>query len=229
VKFYRDQPRTLTLGAWFAPDGDELVADCRLTSLRQLANQEEPQATTHFTGRVRLTREPAEAETQTPPPAPAGGAVDRGDLYRVYFHGPAYQVVERAWRDGDRTMGLLAADLPGDREPAGARLLTPPRLVELCFQTAGVRELGTKGLMGLPERVGRVRFPRGEGGPLPGSNGDAATRLWAVVRPAEGGTVDADVVDDHGTVYVRLESYGTVELPSAAEPETLEPLRAAMA
>jgi acyl transferase domain-containing protein/acyl carrier protein len=229
VKFYRDQPRTLTLGAWFAPDGDELVADCRLTSLRQLANQEEPQATTHFTGRVRLTRTPAEAETQAPPAAPAGGAVDRGDLYRVYFHGPAYQVVERAWRDGDRTMGLLAADLPGDREPAGARLLTPPRLVELCFQTAGVRELGTKGLMGLPERVGRVRFPRGEGGPLPGSNGDAAARLWAVVRPAEAGTVDADVVDDHGTVYVRLEGYGTVELPSAAEPETLEPLRAAMA
>ncbi len=226
VKFYRDAPRTLTLAAWFALDGDELVADCRLTSLRQLANQREPQATTHFTGRVRLDRAAEEAVTVPPPPlVRAGGAVERGDIYRIYFHGPAYRVLERAWKDGDGTVGLLSADLPPDREPAGAALTTAPRLVELCFQTAGVRELGTSGRMGLPERVGRVWLRRpGEHG----SQSGVSTRLFAVVRPGEGGTVDADVVDADGKVYVRLEGYGTIELPSPAEPAALDPLRAAM-
>lgn len=41
--------------------------------------------------------------------------------------------------------------------------------------------------------------------------------------------VDADVVDETGRVLVRLEGYGTVELPEGPEPQLLAPLRAAMA
>jgi len=210
VKFYRDEPRQLLLRARPRADGDYLVADCELSSVRQLANQPEPRVTTHFTGRVRLSRAAPVEPTGGAPPAPAGAAVERDDIYRVYFHGPAFQVLERAWRDGDRTVGLLSADLPAGYAPPDAPLVMAPRLIELCFQTAGIRELGSSGHMGLPARVGRVAVPR----PAEGADG----RLYAMVgAPAADGTVDADVVDETGRVLVRLESYGTVELPEGTD------------
>ena len=60
-KFYRKEPRTVTVEAAIYPQGDNLVADCRLIGQRSLPNQAEPQETTHFTARVRLTK-------QTPKP-----------------------------------------------------------------------------------------------------------------------------------------------------------------
>jgi hypothetical protein len=94
-----------------------------------------------------------------------------------------------------------------------------PRLIELCFQTAGVHELGTAGRMALPTHVDRVSsFP-----------GDGSGPLWAIVRPRpDEDAVDAEVVDDSGQVRVRLEGYRTIELPGAATADLLEPLRAAM-
>ena len=55
-KFYRNNPRVLTVEALFYPLGEDLVADCRLIGRRKLPGQAEPQVTTHFTARVRLTR-----------------------------------------------------------------------------------------------------------------------------------------------------------------------------
>jgi malonyl CoA-acyl carrier protein transacylase len=221
AKFYRDEPRPLLLRARLRADGHELVADCELSSARQLVGQAEPKVTTHFTGRVRLTRAPSGEQPQVAPPGPGNGAaVGHDDLYRVYFHGPAYQVLDRAWRDGDRTVGLLAADLPPSHQPDDVPLLMAPRLVELCFQTAGVHQLGTSGQMALPERVGRVAVL---GDPPAGG------RLLAMVAAGQDSTADAVVVDEAGRVYVRLEGYGTVPLPVGPEAELLQPLSAAMA
>ncbi len=49
-KFYRDEPRTVTVQAFFYPQGDKLVADCRLIGRRKLPNQAEPQETTTLHG-----------------------------------------------------------------------------------------------------------------------------------------------------------------------------------
>jgi hypothetical protein len=74
--------------------------------------------------------------------------------------------------------------------------------------------------MALPTRVGRVvRY----------AGADAPGRLWAVVRPREGGEgVDAEVVDEAGRVRVRLEGYQTTELPGGVDAEALGPIRTAM-
>ena len=218
-KFYRDEPRTIELRALVRDGGDgTLVADCVLIGRRALPGQAESE-TRHFTGRARLAR--------TLPPAPAGeaprpeapGAVAHDDVYRVYFHGPAYQVLEAAWRENGHVVGALARDLPPDHRPAEPDTLFAPRLVELCFQTAGIWELGTADRMALPTHVDRVsRFaPAG-----------AATRLWAVVTPHDGGA-DADVVDEAGRVHMRLEGYRTIELPGGVDPDALEAIRTAMA
>ena len=45
LKFYRDEPRTITVQAVLSPDGDGLVAHARLVAERTLAGQAQPQRT----------------------------------------------------------------------------------------------------------------------------------------------------------------------------------------
>ena len=221
-KFYRDEPRQVTVEATVMPgDGCELLASCRLLGSRMLPNQAEPQVTTHFTGQVRLAQAaPAAADGATMPGTSDGSGVRADDVYRVYFHGPAYRVLESSWRDGDSQIGLLADALPADRQPADLPLVTAPRLLELCFQTAGIWELGTTGRLALPQHVARVTAPASE---------EAHGRLHAVVEPrADGDQFDAAVVDDSGHVHLRMEGYRTVALPVAIDTELVEPLRLAV-
>ncbi|HEY7912307.1 MAG TPA: SDR family oxidoreductase, partial [Blastocatellia bacterium] len=221
-KFYRNEPRAVTVEAAIHPRGDGLVADCRLIGSRPLPNQSEPQITTHFTGRVRLTKKPPEATIKSDLRSPAGRVIEAADIYRLYFHGPAYQVLERVWWDGNRITGLMSESLPANHHPSELQTLMAPRLIELCFQTAGVWEMGIEGRMGLPRHIDCVSFLRApelsEG------------RLYAVVTPDPNqGSFDAEVVDAAGHRYVQLSGYRTVGLPDAVDAERLKALRAAMA
>jgi hypothetical protein len=213
-KFYRGEPRTIRLTALLRENGGELVADCALAGERQLANQSVPQRTTHFTAQVRLVREPAEPVAAKQPPAQEQ-ALPARDIYGVYFHGPAYQVLERAWNDNGSTVGLLPARLPEDHAK-DQPLVLEPRLIELCFQTAGLREMRAKGQMGLPQHVDAVE-----------ALGDAASaqgRLEAVVVDDGSGGFDAQVVDEGGRALLRLHGYRTATLPAPLDPSFLERL-----
>ncbi len=117
-KFYRKEPRTVTVEAAIYPHRDTLVADCRLTGQRSLPNQAEPQVTTHFTARVRLTKQTLKAVTVPALGTPVGHIIEAAEIYPLYFHGPAYQVVERAWWDGHRIVGLMAKGLPPNHLPS---------------------------------------------------------------------------------------------------------------
>ncbi|HEX2415215.1 MAG TPA: polyketide synthase dehydratase domain-containing protein, partial [Thermoleophilaceae bacterium] len=197
------------------------VADCRLIGRRTLPGKGE-QETVHFTGRARLTPGPPASppEGARPDGEPgAAGEVNRDAVYEVYFHGPAYQVLERAWRADGGVVGRLVPDLPPAYEPSGDPTEIAPRLIELCFQTAGVWELGRSGRMALPTHVDRVVPFEGaaENGPM-----------LAVVRPGDGDGVDAEVLDEDGRVRMRLEGYRTVELPGSLDPGALDPIRSAM-
>ncbi len=78
-----------------------------------------------------------------------------------------------------------------------------PRLIELCFQTAGIWELGQQSRMGLPQRVQQVSL-LSEPNPANG-------RLYAVVTPDEvRNSFDAEVLDEKGNCYLRLSGYQTV-------------------
>jgi NAD(P)-dependent dehydrogenase (short-subunit alcohol dehydrogenase family) len=219
VKFYRDEPRTLELHALIRDAGEDLVADCRLVGRRTLATGAE-QETIHFTGRARLSRTGPQAPESVPPAEAEGTDVGHDAVYKVYFHGPAYQVLDRAYRSNGDVVGLMAGDLPPNHQPAELPTLMTPRLIELCFQTAGLWELGTEGRMALPLHVDRVvRYP----------GADDPGHLAAVVHPrANGDGVDAEVVDEHGRVRITLEGYRTVELPSPIDEAALAPLRAAV-
>jgi len=217
-KFYRDEPRTLELRARVRDAGDgSLIADCELVGRRTLAGAGE-QETLHFTGRARLSREAPEAPSAAAPHEADG--VGHDDVYKVYFHGPAYQVLERAWRENGDVVGAFAPDLPADHDPDERDTEFVPRLIELCFQTAGVFELGTAGRLALPMHVDRViRY----------AGADEPGRLFALVSQREGGDgVDARVVDESGRVRIRLEGYRTIELPGGIDADALVPIQAAM-
>jgi hypothetical protein len=215
-KFYRGEPRTLTVEAQLEARGDEIVAACRLQGARALPGAEAPHIVTSFTGRVRLSRV-APAPRSGVLPAASRPGVGPDDVYRVYFHGPAYRVLARAARNGRAILGRLAAPLPRDHV-AGGDTIAAPRLVELCFQTAGIWEIGATGKLALPRHVDRVT--------ILGSPPESA-QLTAVVTPRADGGFDARVVDESGRVYVDLEGYRTTPL-GEVDPGLREPLRAAV-
>jgi 3-oxoacyl-(acyl-carrier-protein) synthase/NAD(P)-dependent dehydrogenase (short-subunit alcohol dehydrogenase family) len=234
LKFYRNQPRTVTVEAsihpalgtpfepQFGPQLDTLLADCRLTGSRLLANQAEPQVTTHFSAEVRLTKRRPEPDRVRALGSPEGQVIEAASIYRLYFHGPAYQVIERAWWDGHRIIGLMSRSLPANHLPSELPTLMAPRLIELCFQTAGLWEMGVQGRMGLPQHIDRVSTSLG--GPE-----SVEARLYAVVIPdSDRGSFDADVVDAGGNRYLQLSGYRTIALPNAVGSEALKALQAAM-
>ena len=124
-KFYRDEPRVVTVSAVVTADGDEFLAHCRLTGERMLAGQETPQRTTHFTGTVRLAAEPV-TTADVEPVELAGEEVVAEDVYRVYFHGPAYQVLARAARHDDGAAGAMSSGLPANHTRDAVTRDRPP-------------------------------------------------------------------------------------------------------
>jgi hypothetical protein len=216
-KLYRDEPRRARLEAVLRAEDGSLVADCRLIGIRTLPGQPDPLVTTHFTARIRLGPMAPPVERLAPPQPPDGTGVAAEDVYRIYFHGPAYRVLERVWRDGDRVVGLMAGGLPPGHLPAERPARLAPRLIELCFQTAGIAEIARTGRMGLPDRIEQV---------IAGAaNETVDDRLFAVVTARDDGAFDAHVVDGAGSVHVALRGYRTVELPAPVAAEQIAPLQ----
>jgi hypothetical protein len=218
-KFYRNEPRTVTVRADFRRDGDDVVASCRLIGSRTLANQPDPQVTTHFTGTVRLAADPPSVSGVSTP-AGTGPELESGPVYDIYFHGPAYQVIDRVWNAGTEVVGSMAAELPSNHVPSDRPLATTPRLTELIFQTAGVWEIATSGTMALPLHIDRVVYT--------GKPTSAVGQLRAVVTPRADGAFDAVVVDEEGTGFVSLSGYRTVQLPAPLDSAAATQLREAM-
>ncbi len=220
-KFYRGEPRPLIVEAQFEAHGAGMIAHCRLAGRRILPGQAEPQVTTHFTGRVLLAREPAAPASGPAPGAPHGTVVSHEEIYRVYFHGPAYRVLERAWWTREGAIGEMNSALPDHHVPAAQPLAIAPRLIELCFQTAGIWEMAMCRRMGLPRSVASVTLYRQ---PEP-----AAGPLYALVTPdATGESFDALVVDSAGTRFLRLTGYRTVVFRENIDPGLLAPAEAVM-
>ena len=223
LKFYRDEPRTITVTAVIRPAGADLVADCTLSASRVLAGEQAPRVTTHFTGQVRLTsaaaEHPAEQERAEAPGAHETPAVTQKDIYHVFFHGPAYQVVGEAWHRGADAVARLAGPMPAGHTQENGHTATEPRLAEACFQTAGLWEIGHAGHMALPAHADFVSMAH-----QPVSEAE----LFAVAHPAADGSFDCEVLDGDGDVILRVNGYRTFGLESPLPADLQQPIRDAM-
>jgi hypothetical protein len=212
-KFFRMEPRTLYLRAVVtAGSGGELVAHATLQSVTRSTKEGlPPQVKEHFSADVRLQRNAPSVDKVTFEP-PAISALDTGreDIYKLFFHGPAYQVLESAGVRQLEAVGLLPRQLPPDvthKELNGHAILMAPRLIESIFQAAAFWNVRQKGAMAFPLGVGSVTTYRDP----EATNGK---RLYVLVStPDDGHTFDGRVVDDEGDVYVELCGYRTIARP----------------
>jgi hypothetical protein len=207
LKFYRDEPRVVRLEARLVP-GDapgSVIAACRLIGERRLAGGE-PQRLVHFTARVRLgppvAGDAAAGAAIAVPDAPPDVAA--AEIYRTYFHGPAYQVLDGVWTTAGAAIGRMAGGLPADAAPGA--LVSEPRRLELCFQTAGIWQLrAAGGGLALPRAVDEVRWSRPPGpGPV----------VARVVARADG-AYDAEV-SDAGGAWMSVRGYRTIAVDPSA-------------
>jgi len=95
--------------------------------------------------------------------------------------------------------------------------------VELCFQTAGIWEIGKTGVMALPRSIQSLTLYRQN------VNGAA---IYAEVKPYRSGNgelhFDARVIDSKGRLYLELKEYTTTPLPVSVQPDLLAPLKELM-
>ncbi len=221
-KFYRGQPRSLTVHAFFRADKEDIVAECRLLGARTLHGQAEPEITTHFTARVRLTTGNAQAEKDSRKPLPEKAEkVGADQIYRVFFHGPAYQVIDSAWRSGDSVIGKFAANLPANHMPSELPVFASPRFVELCFQTGSLSRLGLQSRLGLPFSVGSLKL-------LSAPENAENAEFYSIVLPKPDGACDAKIVDEKGNVYLTLQGYRTMDLPDPIQQDLVDPIALAL-
>jgi acyl transferase domain-containing protein/NAD(P)-dependent dehydrogenase (short-subunit alcohol dehydrogenase family) len=208
-KFFRDQPATMHLSAVASPAGvGEVVVRAVLRSIVQPKPELPAQERIHFRSRVRMRREePEKTRVSFRKPAARSLSIAKGPIYGVYFHGPAYQVVEKAAVEDRSVVALMADGLPPGIAPTSAETITAPRLLEACFQTAGLWLLARKETMALPTSLERAVFRR-----RPEEAKDRRLYVEVDVRN-DGEAFDARVVDEQGLVYVELASYRTVALP----------------
>jgi len=213
-KFHRMKPATLHLTAVARPGaGDTVVVDVQLSSRLQPKPGVPVQERLHFRGRVLLDRAAVPRKTVAFHP-PTEVTVDASAIYRVYFHGPAYRVLEGVRLEDGSAIGIMRPDLPPNAREANAAELVAPRLVELCFQTAGIFEIAHRHVFGLPAKLESLRVWRAAEA--------TGSRLFAEVLPREEDDgFDARVMDADGNVYVELSGYRTVAIP---DPETMAEL-----
>jgi NAD(P)-dependent dehydrogenase (short-subunit alcohol dehydrogenase family) len=210
-KFFRMEPRTLYLSAVVKPAANgELVAHAVLRSVTKPAKEGLPtQVKEHFIADVRLTQAAA-AQPQMEFAAPAADSlpIEASEIYQSFFHGPAYQVIERARVSEHECVTLMAHDLGPNTEPANAESVMAPRLMELCFQSAALWNTKVKNAMAFPlgfEAVSAYRQPAEAEG----------RRLYCVCKTHnDGESFDAEVVDEAGNLFVQLKSYLTVSRPA---------------
>ena len=151
-KFYRDEPRTLDSSHSSRSEGSDLVADCRLSDAgRSPTSPSRSRPTSPAAGPAgrRSALAPATHRSGPDPAGPVVGADDDlpGLLPRARLPGARRRLAGPT----GASQASFAVDLPPTTSRAAFATVMDPRLIELCFQTAGVLELGATGRMALPE------------------------------------------------------------------------------
>ncbi len=222
LKFYRGEKRRITWKAQVFHEKAGLEAQVSLHSTLALRSRQ-PEVVEHFKARVHLQPlgQSLAAPTIQPPHWNGAPKICADDIYRLYFHGPAFQVLDCVQSSEGAVLGRLRADLPAFTY-AQQPLETAPILVELCLQTAGIYEVGLTGSLSLPSAIGRLKvYPQPEA---------AVSPLFARVVPSrlpDGGlSFRAWVTDPAGRVFLEMDGYRTSSLPYSVSADLLAPLQA---
>ena len=223
LKFYRDEPRHIIWKAQVHQQNDEMVADVTLSSILK-TKLGERKTSGQFSGQVVLEPTPIlqPDNWRTVPEWGHDSILSKDEIYQIYFHGPSFQVLEGVQRWDEYVLGKLQPDFTPDSNHL-MQLTSHPILIELCFQTAGVFEIGTTGQMRLPSSVGALKiYP----------NQVIGRDFYALVKPRtildDEMVFDAWVVDQEGKIYLEMRDYRTVQLPNELDASLVAPFKKAL-
>jgi hypothetical protein len=140
-------------------------------------------------------------------------SVSQAEIYDLFFHGPAFQVVAGAqYQNGSMTC-RLAPELPPSHRGRPPDSELSPRLIEFALQCAGLLELAESGRMMIPDAIARIERFR----PLDVDHWKPlvahATRSAATDPAIDVAAIDVEVVDESGGLVLRVERYRTLPLP----------------
>jgi NAD(P)-dependent dehydrogenase (short-subunit alcohol dehydrogenase family)/predicted hotdog family 3-hydroxylacyl-ACP dehydratase len=209
LKFYRDEPRTATVRMLPTWDGKGRLFLATMETTRNLHGGKQ-QTTRHFRAKVRLDVDMPEVRMD-PPGNGDTRRISREAIYRAYFHGPSFQVLDKVTANGNGKMSgwmRSGTELPPLAKPGN--LSAAPMFTELAFQAAGIMEASSSNKLGLPAGVRKMkinRVPEGDRG-----------KVTAHVVPQNGGNhgqYGIQVVDERGFVLVELDGYRTSPMPNA--------------
>ncbi len=153
---------------------------------------------------------------------PRDPQISREDIYRRYFHGPVFQVLDAVSVLGEDGVEVSPVERrsPWLGEHGHGEFETSPFLREVGFQAAGLWEMAELGRMALPAGVDRILLspePAPEGG------------LRTLVRLREGGGADAvfDIwtCDEDGRCFDQMLGYRTETLHRLPPEDRFEPAR----
>jgi hypothetical protein len=217
VKFYRDQSRRIQWVVNMEEQGDRLLAQVRLEATMTRYGRT-PETNVHFTGKVILERE---NHVHTSPALdfsrwnPGLTALSGDEIYRLFFHGPAFRVLESAQKLEDGILAKLNPHLPA-LTAKECHLINNPVWVELCLQAAGICEIGRAGLLALPKAIESLKLL---------ATAPEDIELYAKVTQNEDvdGRMrhDMRLIDISGNVYLEIVNYQTQTLPYVIEDERL--------
>lgn len=182
-------PRTISIGA--ERKGDRI--GCRVYDVKE--GDEE----------VYFTAEISFGAFDAPPafvPNRSDKVVSGEEVYRLYFHGPSFRVVESAWLEGEVMFAKMNRTLPAVF--CKGVPVAMPRAIELCLQTAGLYEIAISGRMRIPERIGGIVLYE--------QTDEYSAELTAAARPGQNG-MDITLFDNAGTVHMEVSDYLTADFP----------------
>jgi len=83
---------------------------------------------------------------------------DKAAIYKVYFHGPSFQVLDHIHSITSKAVSAVyrRPEKPLWTDGQSRTLLAHPLLIEAAFQTCGFRDLHLEKRMALPDAVGFV-------------------------------------------------------------------------
>ena len=137
-------------------------------------------------------------------PSSAKPLATKEEIYKIYFHGPSFQVLDSVLSVDDRTVFAVYRRPAAPLWPNGAKpLCAYPLLVEAAFQACGYRDLHIDKRMGLPDFIGKLLVS-------PGGEPPDTLYISCVFKGhgKDGKTAyDACVYDKDGRLWVELQDY----------------------
>ncbi len=159
VKLHRGEPVEVVVRAEPMEDG---AVFCTLSTERTLRTGRQ-QVVESFQAEVLLDEAPP---TEPLPPAFfAEEGINRGAIYKRFFHGESFQVLRDAGAVASRN---LLADAMVEHAFIAGGLVSMPLVLEAAFQAAGLHRMALHGVMALPASIDHVVLERtiGDGEPL---------------------------------------------------------------